>query len=125
MTKIQLFKKSFYLLLTVVTFLPVMTLSARGFGGGEGGGRGMGGDRGFGGEMGGGNRYQNTNPYERGYEEHRMNQDLNNFDEGYGGYGGYGSYGGYVDPYNAGQPGMSDDSNALYDSYLQSNQPQS
>ncbi len=43
---------------------------------------------------------------------------------GYGGYGGYAGYGGYgygvINPYPdaQSQPGMSDDSNALYQSYL-------
>jgi hypothetical protein len=84
----------------ITAALPLLTLSARDYGGGGGGGHGTYGEHGgvYGQE------------YNHGYDDN---------------YGAY--YGGnpdfVVNPYPAAgsQPGMSDDSDALYQSYLQHN----
>lgn len=65
---------------------------------------------------------------QNGYNQEYDHRNYNQHAQPYGGYGNYGGYGGYgyggpvVYPYPdpESQPGMSDDSSALYDSYLRS-----
>lgn len=78
--------------------------------------------------------YGNPGEYSEGFHGQNYNQDYRRNYEGYGNYGGYETGGGYwggsagfigapVYPYPppGSQPGMSDDSNALYQSYLRKN----
>lgn len=85
------------IVLAVVSLLPTLTLMARG---GEGfggdGGESYGGDRGYGNDNG------------RGYGSY-----------GYGGYGAWGYINPEPDP--GSQPGITDDTDALYDLYLKGN----
>lgn len=98
-------------ILTAVALLPFIDLSAREGGGGV--------------HVGGGSGYHanynhNYHPNYGNYD-HRADQNYNYGGGGY--YGGTGGYGGVVYPYPdpESQPGMSDDSNALYQSYLRHN----
>lgn len=101
----KLFLYSFFLM-----NLSMITLSAR-----EGGGGG-------GGHHGGGEYHPNSGGYHQNYgnyHNYRENQNYGGYGGGYG--GGYVNEGYNVYPYppQGSQPGMSDDSNALYNSYLQ------
>ncbi len=120
MNKTLLATLSLSAVLTAVTFLPIFTLTAR-----ESGGGNYRGDRG----QENYNHSYNSNTGNYGdYGNHRE-QNYNyggyeGYNGGYGGYGGYNSgYGELVNPYPApgSQPGMTDDSNALYQSYLRNN----
>ncbi len=98
----------------ILLVFPTIDLSADRGGGGARGGAG---DRGI-------NNGQNYNQgrdnsdYLRNLDNQRNGAYLNNYGGGY-----YGGYNEYIDPYPpaGSEPGMTDDSNALYESYQQSN----
>ncbi|MBA3602194.1 MAG: hypothetical protein H0W50_00780 [Parachlamydiaceae bacterium] len=112
MNKTLLAKLSLTAALTAVTFFPIITLSARESGGGYHGGS----------SHTNYNHNYNSNTGNHGNYGNHREQNYNH--GGYGGYnGGYGGYGGVVNPYPepGSQPGMTDDSNDLYQSYLRHN----
>lgn len=86
--------------------LSFLTLSAR-----EGGGGGYHGSAGY---------HPNYSNYHDDYNRNYRNDNYGDYGGGYwGGYGG-GGYSVYPYPPQGSQPGMGDDSNALYNSYLRS-----
>lgn len=119
MKKIQILKRSFYLLLGIVTFLPVINLSARG---GSGEGRNMGSERNMGTQRNPNAEHKYQSPGDKAVESNRIHQNRYNENAGYG--SGSGDVVVPTSPGSGSQPGMSDDSDALYNSYMQSNTPQ-
>lgn len=101
-----------YSLLGLTALMPISSITAREYGGGIGGGVG-------------GNyrpqydaRYQNYNYYEHNYGTYGNPGYANPYANSYYGYGNNWVYP-YPDPES--EPGMGDDSNALYQSYLRNN----